>query len=133
MCKDVQSVGNRVAEVGLEYFCPDYVSKNGVSVMECNKPAQCRVESEGGERGLGEQVGEARRYGMWRLWRGGCAAGLVLWWPAAAMSWHMPMWVRLVWACTYPRTPDYPYKGVIPVWAPKGPLNGLMPDPIRAW
>ena len=34
--RDVRSVGNRVAEVGLEYFCPDYVSKNGVSVMECN-------------------------------------------------------------------------------------------------
>ena len=36
MRKDVRSVGNRVAEVGLEYFCPDYVSKNGVSVMEHN-------------------------------------------------------------------------------------------------
>ena len=36
MCEDVQSVGNRVAEVGLEYFCPDYVSKNGVSVTERN-------------------------------------------------------------------------------------------------
>ena len=34
--EDVQSVGNRVAEIGLEYFCPDYVSKNGVSVMEHN-------------------------------------------------------------------------------------------------
>ena len=34
--EDVQSVGNHVAEVGLEYFCPDYVSKNGVSVMERN-------------------------------------------------------------------------------------------------
>ena len=32
----MQRVGNRVAEVGLEYFCPDYVSKNGVSVTECN-------------------------------------------------------------------------------------------------
>ena len=36
--EDVRSVGNRVAEVGLEYFCPDYVSKNGVSVTERNKP-----------------------------------------------------------------------------------------------
>ena len=36
MCEDVQRVGNRVLEVGFEYFCPDYVSKNGVSVMECN-------------------------------------------------------------------------------------------------
>ena len=35
--KDVQSVGNHVAEVGLEYFCPDYVSKNGVSVTERNR------------------------------------------------------------------------------------------------
>ena len=34
--EDVRSVGNRVAEVGLEYFCPDYVSKNGVSVTERN-------------------------------------------------------------------------------------------------
>ena len=31
-CKDVQRVGNQVAEVGLKYFCLDYVSKNGVSV-----------------------------------------------------------------------------------------------------
>ena len=35
-CKDVRRVGNRVAEVGLEYFCLDYVSKNGVSVTERN-------------------------------------------------------------------------------------------------
>ena len=34
--EDVRSVGNRVAEVGLKYFCPDYVSKNGVSVTERN-------------------------------------------------------------------------------------------------
>ena len=34
--EDVRSVRNRVAEVGLEYFCPDYVSRNGVSVTECN-------------------------------------------------------------------------------------------------
>ena len=34
--EDVRSVGNRVAEAGLEYFCPDYVSKNGVSVTERN-------------------------------------------------------------------------------------------------
>ena len=34
--EDVRSVGNRVAEVGLEYFCLDYVSKNGVSVTERN-------------------------------------------------------------------------------------------------
>ena len=35
--EDVRSVGNCVAEVGLEYFCPDYVSKNGVSVTEHNR------------------------------------------------------------------------------------------------
>ena len=35
-CEDVRKVGNRVAEVGFEYFCLEYVSKNGVSVMECN-------------------------------------------------------------------------------------------------
>ena len=34
--RDVRRVGNQVAEVGLEYFCPDYVSKNGVSVTERN-------------------------------------------------------------------------------------------------
>ena len=34
--KDVQRSGNWVAEVRFEYFCPGYVSKNGVSVMECN-------------------------------------------------------------------------------------------------
>ena len=37
--EDVRSVGNRIAEVGLEYFCLDYVSKNGVSVTERNSPA----------------------------------------------------------------------------------------------
>ena len=36
MRKDVRSGRNRVAEVGFEYFCLDYVSKNGMSVMECN-------------------------------------------------------------------------------------------------
>ena len=34
--EDVQRSRNRVAEVGFEYFCLDYVSKNGVSVMERN-------------------------------------------------------------------------------------------------
>ena len=37
--EDVRRVGNRVAEVGLEYFCLNYVSKNGASVMECNREA----------------------------------------------------------------------------------------------
>ena len=35
--EDVQRIGNQVAEVGFEYFCPDYVRKNGVGVMEHNK------------------------------------------------------------------------------------------------
>ena len=35
-CKDVQRSRNRAAEVGFEYFCMDYVSKNGVSVTERN-------------------------------------------------------------------------------------------------
>ena len=47
VCKDVQRVGNRVAEVGLEYFCPDYVSKNGVSVMEHNSIPPSRTSSWG--------------------------------------------------------------------------------------
>ena len=41
MREDVQSVGNHVAEVGLQYFCPDYVSKNGVSVTEHNMLLLC--------------------------------------------------------------------------------------------
>ena len=36
VCEVVQRVGNRVAEYGFEYFCPDYVSKIGVSVTERN-------------------------------------------------------------------------------------------------
>ena len=36
VCKVVRRVGNRVAEYGFEYFCLDYVSKIGVSVMEHN-------------------------------------------------------------------------------------------------
>ena len=36
VCEVVRRVGNRVAEYGFEYFCPDYVSKIGVSVMEHN-------------------------------------------------------------------------------------------------
>ena len=53
MHEDVQSGGNRVAEVGLEYFCLDYVSKNGVSVTERNiSPAYiqfCKVSGLGVE------------------------------------------------------------------------------------
>ena len=33
-------VGNQVAEFGFEYFCPDYVSKIGMSVMERNTVTQ---------------------------------------------------------------------------------------------
>ena len=56
--EDVRSVGNRVTEVGLEYFCPDYVSKNGVSVTECNSIPPSRTSSRGpiefrGRFGLG--------------------------------------------------------------------------------
>ena len=36
VCKVAQRVGNRVAEFGFECFCPDYVSKIGVSVTERN-------------------------------------------------------------------------------------------------
>ena len=36
VCEVVRRVGNRVAEYGFEYFCLDYVSKIGVSVMEHN-------------------------------------------------------------------------------------------------
>ena len=39
VCEVVRRVGNRVAEYRFEYFCPDYVSKIGVSVMECNTHA----------------------------------------------------------------------------------------------
>ena len=46
-CKDVQRVGNQFAEVGLEYFGLDYVSKNGVSVMECNSIPPSRTLSRG--------------------------------------------------------------------------------------
>ena len=37
VCEDLQRFGDQVAEFGHKYFCPDYVSKNGMSVMECNK------------------------------------------------------------------------------------------------
>ena len=36
VCEVVRRVGNWVAEYGFEYFCPDYVSKIGVSVTERN-------------------------------------------------------------------------------------------------
>ena len=38
--EDVQRSRNQVAEVGFKYFCLDYVSKNGVSVTECNRHHQ---------------------------------------------------------------------------------------------
>ena len=43
MREEVQSVRNQVAEVGLKYFCLDYVSKNGVSVTEHNTEANPKV------------------------------------------------------------------------------------------
>ena len=46
-CKDVWRVGNRVAEVRFEYICLNYVSKNGVSVMEHNRWHQQLVQYEG--------------------------------------------------------------------------------------
>ena len=36
VCEVTRRVGNRVAEFGFEYFCPDYVSKFGMSVTEHN-------------------------------------------------------------------------------------------------
>ena len=38
VCIVLQRVGNRVTEFGFKYFCLDYVSKIGVSVMERNIP-----------------------------------------------------------------------------------------------
>ena len=43
VCKVVQRVGNRVAEYGFKYFCPDYVSKIGVSVTEHNNPINYKL------------------------------------------------------------------------------------------
>ena len=57
-CEDVQRYRNRVAEVRFRYFCPDYVSKNGVSVTERNSIPPSRTSSQGpiefhGKFGLG--------------------------------------------------------------------------------
>ena len=46
-CEVAQRVRNRVAEFGFEYFCPDYVSKIGVSVTECNSIPPSRTSSRG--------------------------------------------------------------------------------------
>ena len=46
VCKVVLRVGNRVAEYRLEYFCLDYVSKIGVSVMERNNHPNLTVHPE---------------------------------------------------------------------------------------
>ena len=56
--EDMQRSGNQVAEIGFEYFCLDYVSKNGVSVMEHNSIPPSRTSSQGpiefhGKFGLG--------------------------------------------------------------------------------
>ena len=45
--KDMQRSGNQVAKVGFEYFCLDYVSKIGVSVMEHNSIPPSRTSSQG--------------------------------------------------------------------------------------
>ena len=37
VCEVARRVGNQVAEFRFEYFCPDYVSKIGMSVMERNR------------------------------------------------------------------------------------------------
>ena len=47
VCEVVWRVGNRVAEYGFEYFCPDYVSKIGVSVTECNRTTGCTSSGSG--------------------------------------------------------------------------------------
>ena len=62
VCKVVRRVENRVTEFGFEYFCPDYVSKIGVSVMERNSIPPSRTLSRGpieihGKFGLGLNFG----------------------------------------------------------------------------
>ena len=62
VCEVVRRVGNRVAEYGFKYFCPDYVSKIGVSVTERNSIPPSRTSSRGpiefhGKFGLGLKVG----------------------------------------------------------------------------
>ena len=47
VCEVVRRVGNRVAEYGFEYFCPDYVSQIGVSVTERNSIPPSRTSSQG--------------------------------------------------------------------------------------
>ena len=47
VCEVVQRVGNRVTEFGFEYFCLAYVSKIGVSVMQCNSIPPSRTSSQG--------------------------------------------------------------------------------------
>ena len=43
MCKES---GIEFAEVGLEYFCLDYVIKNGVSITECNTMCHSHIMSK---------------------------------------------------------------------------------------
>ena len=45
VCEVVRRVGNRVSEFGFKYFCPDYVSKIGVSVTERNSIPPSRTSS----------------------------------------------------------------------------------------
>ena len=62
VCEVARRVGNRVAEFRFEYFCPDYVSKIGVSVTERNSIPPSRTLSRGpiefcGKFGLGLNFG----------------------------------------------------------------------------
>ena len=62
VCKEVPRSRNQVAEVGFEYFCLDYVSKNGVSVTEHNSIPPSRTSSQApiefhGKFGLGLKFG----------------------------------------------------------------------------
>ena len=62
VCEMVRRIGNQVAEFRFEYFCPDYVSKIGVSVMEHNSIPPSRTSSRGpiecrGKFRLGLKVG----------------------------------------------------------------------------
>ena len=62
VCEVVRRVGNQVTEFGFEYFCLDYVSKIGVSVMERNSIPPSRTSSRGpieirGKFGLGLNFG----------------------------------------------------------------------------
>ena len=60
VCEVVRRVGDRVAEFGLEYFCPDYVSKIGVSVTG---RTTCKIITEP------ENLKEAEGQPDWPIWK----------------------------------------------------------------